>query len=292
MARIGLGGAGSVAAGMRDDATDALRGQARRHGPWLVRFARAGYAAKGIVYLVIGSLAVLAAVGAGGGTTDARGALRVIGERGPGPWLLALMGVGLVGFALWSLVAAALDAEDRGSDAKGVAMRLGRAVRGLFYGALGIEALRIVTHRATGGGDGAAHWSARLLAMPWGRWLVVLAGAGVIGYALYQLWRGAHKNLRKHLRLGDDAATVGPWVVRLARFGIVARGVVFLLMGWFLVRAGLERDAGRAGGMDESLATMAAHAYGPALLAIVAVGLVAYGVWELANARYRHIPVA
>lgn len=278
--------------GPGDVAADALRRQARRHSRWLARFARAGFAAKGIVYLVIGSLAVMAATGGGGGTTDARGALHVIGDRGAGRWLLAVMGAGLVGFALWSVIVAALDAEDRGDDARGWALRAGRAIRGLFYGALGLESLRIVLHRGTTGGDGAAHWSARAMAMPWGRWLVVAGGLGVIAYALYQFWRGARKNLRKHLRLGDDAATVGAWVMPLARFGIMARGLVFLLMGWFLVRAGLERDAGRAGGVDESLAAMAASAHGPLLLGVVAVGLVAYGLWELANARYRELPVA
>jgi hypothetical protein len=281
---IGIGGTG-------DQAGDALRGQARRHSRTLARFARAGFAAKGIVYLVIGSLAVMAAAGSGGDTTDARGALHVIGDRGPGRWLLALMGAGLVGFALWSVVVAALDAEDRGSDPKGWALRAGRAVRGLFYGALGLESLRIVLHRATTGGGGAAHWSARAMAMPWGRWLVVAGGLGVMAYALYQFWRGARKNLRKHLRLGGDEAAVGAWVMRLARFGIVARGLVFLFMGWFLVRAGMERDAGRVGGVDASLAAMAAQSYGPILLGVVAVGLIAYGLWELANARYREIPV-
>jgi hypothetical protein len=293
MARIGLSnsGAGPALGSAGDAAAGALEHHARAHGRGLAILARAGYAAKGVIYLVVGSLAVLAATGSGGGTTDTRGALRVIGENGGGRALLLLMGVGLLGFALWSLIAAALDAEDRGRDAKGIALRIGRAVRGLAYGLLGVEALRIVANLSTSSGDGAEHWSARALAMPWGRWLVVAAGLGVIAYAIYQFFRGARKNLRKRLRL-IEAPAVDRWVIKVARFGIIARGVVFLMIGWLLVRAGWNRQPDQAGGIDESLNALAQNSWGPIVLGLVAVGLVAYGIWELVNAKYRHIPVA
>lgn len=269
----------------------AVEGQARRHARGLARLARAGYAAKGIIFLVIGGLALMAAMGSGGGTTDSRGALHFIGTSPLGRALLAAMGVGLLGFALWSVIAQALDAEDRGHEPKGLALRVGKTVTGIAYGALGVEALRTVMRAGTSGGDGARHWSARAMALPWGRWLVVAIGAGVIGYALYQVWKGARKNLRKRLHLmGED--TAHRWVLRVARFGIIARAVVFMIIGWFLVQAGLHRAPGEVGGISDALGALAAQSYGPWLLGVVAVGLMAYGVWELVNARYRDLPVS
>lgn len=265
---------------------------ARPHAGWIVRLARAGYAAKGIVYLVIGSLAVRAAMGTGGGTADSKGALATIAEGTGGQALLLLMGIGLVGYALWALLSAFLDAEDRGDEAKGIALRIGQAGRGLIYGALGIEALAFVANasRSTNG-DGAEHWSARVLALPWGRALLGGAAAGMIAYALYQVWRGARKNLQKRLRLGGQDPDAVRWAVRLARFGIIARGVVFLIIGWFLAQAVWQRDPQEAGGIGESLATIGSQPYGRLLLGVVAAGLIAYGVWQLVNAKFREMHV-
>lgn len=270
------------------EATDVVT---REAAPWIERGARLGYAAKGVVYLVIGALAALAAAGEGGGTTDSRGALRAIDTSGPGHWLLLVVGVGLVGYAVWGLVGSAIDAERRGSDAKGLALRVGLAARGLAYGALGIAAFRLFFTARGSSGDGAEHWTARLLGVPFGRSLTVAAGVAIIGYALYQFWRAAMKNLRKRLHLAEAGPGGAAWVLRLARFGIAARGVVFLVIGWFLVKAGLTRDPSRAGGIADSLDALRAQPYGAIVLGVVAVGLMAFGLWELANARYRDIDV-
>jgi hypothetical protein len=260
--------------------------------PWIVRLARVGYAAKGVVYLVIGALAVMAAMGARGSTTDSRGALSVIGDRPFGRVLLLVIGLGLIGYTLYALIAAAMDAEDRGSDAKGIALRLGMAGRGLLYGGLGVSALLMSSGSGSGGGGGGAdRWTGRLMSAPFGPWLVGGVGIAIAGYALYQFWRAAHKNLRKRLHLAEAGPGAAAWVLRLARFGIAARGVVFLLIGWFLVQAAWQHDASEAGGIADSLATLARQPYGPVLLGVVALGLMAYGVWQLANARYREMRV-
>lgn len=273
-------------------AQDEVAEHARPHAAWIVRLARAGYAAKGIVYLVIGALAVKAAMGSGGATTDSGGALATIGDSGAGRILLLLMAIGLLGYALWAILAAFLDADDRGDDAKGVALRAGQVWRGAVYGLLGVQAFRYFSNAGQqAGGDGAESWSARALALPWGRAIVGAAGAALIAYALYQVWRGVHKNLRKRLRLGGADAGVIDGVVKLARFGIIARGVVFMVMGWFLTRVALQANAEEAAGIGESLATIGSQPYGRVLLGVVAVGVMAYGVWQLANARYREMRV-
>ena len=260
-------------------------------GRWIVRLARLGYLAKGVLYLVIGGLAALAAIGSGGKTTGSHGALAVIGGSALGHALLLVLGAGLIGYALWAVIAAGLDAERRGQDGKGIALRVGLAARGLAYGALGVEALRLFLSSRVSSGNGEVHWTARILAMPFGQWLVGAAGAAIISYALYQFWRAARKNLRKRLHLGDMGAAASVWVLRLARFGIAARGVVFVIIGWFVVQAALRYDPNRAGGVEESLRTLASQPHGLLLLGVVAAGLVAYGVWELVNARYREMRV-
>lgn len=275
-----------------ESAQSEVAAQARPHAVGIVRLARAGYAAKGIVYLVIGGLAVKAALGSGGATTDSGGALSAIADSTAGRFLLLLMAIGLLGYALWAVLSAFLDAEDRGDDAKGVALRAGQVWRGLIYGALGVQAFLFFSRsQQQSSGSGAENWSARALELPWGRALVGAAGAGLIGYALYQLWRGARKNLRKRLRLGGADAHVIDGVVKLARFGIIARGVVFMVMGWFLVRVAMNANADDAAGIGESLATLGSQPYGRVLLGVVAAGLMAYGVWQLANARFREMRV-
>ena len=275
-------------------ARDGAAAGTRELAPWLVRLARVGYAAKGVVYVVIGTLAARAALGAGGETTDSRGALRTIGESALGRASLVLIGVGLLGYAAWRLIGAATDAEGHGPGAKGVAARLAETISGLLYGSLGVEALRLVagSGRSAEGGDQAAHWTARVLAVPFGRALVIAAGAALAVYALQQIWRAVTKDPRERLDTGRMSARQATWVARLGRFGVAARGVVFTIVAWFLVRAALQHDPQQAQGIAESLDTIAGQGPGRLLLAAVAIGLVAYGLFQLANARWRRMRVA
>lgn len=258
----------------------------------IVLLARAGYAAKGIVYIVIGALAARVAAGSGGETTDQHGALAAI-RGGPfGTIALAVIGVGLLGYMTWRLVAAATDAEGDGSDPTSIGKRLQYAARGIAYGLLGVSALRAMDNGGRDSGGNAQRtrdWTARLLDLPYGRALVVAAGLGVIGYAGYQVYRAGTDKVKKHLDLAGAGPGRAEWVVRLGRFGIAARAVVFALIGAFLVRAGMHRDSSEAGGIAQSLDAVAGAPYGRIALGAVAMGLVAYGMYQLATARYRRI---
>jgi hypothetical protein len=253
---------------------------------------RAGYAAKGIVYVVIGALAARAAIGtAGGATTDSRGALSVIQDGPMGTIALVAIGIGLLGYMTWRLVAAVTDAEGKGDEPTKLAVRAAQAARGIAYGVLGVTALRMI------GGDGGAgvqgqatrDWTARLLGMPFGRALVVGVGLGVLGYAVYQVYRAFSDKATKHLDLYEAGHTQAKWIVRLGRFGIAARAVVFAMIGVFLVRAGMQADSGEAGGIAQSLQALGAADYGRLVLGAVSFGLIAYGIYQLATARYRRM---
>jgi hypothetical protein len=251
---------------------------------------RAGYAAKGIVYVVMGALAAKVALGTGGKTTDTRGAIGVIGDGPMGTIALVAIGVGLVGYMVWRLIAAATDAEGEGDEPTRLVVRGAQAARGIAYGVLGVQALRALGGDDAGSqGTAAQHWTARLLDMPFGRALVVGAGLGVLGYAAYQMYRAFSDKAKKHLDLAEAGPTQATWIVRLGRFGIAARGVVFAMIGVFLLRAGMQKDSGEAGGIAQSLQALGSASYGKLVLGAVAFGLIAYGVYQLATARYRRM---
>jgi hypothetical protein len=279
--------------GIAQDAATGAANTARQLAPWIERLARVGYAAKGVVYVLVGAIAARAALGAGsGGTTDSGGALAAINDAAFGKVALAVIAAGLLGYAAWRVIAAATDAEGKGDDAKGLATRAGGAARGLLYVGLALQAVRLVRGGGQGGqGGGAEDWTARLMAAPFGRWLVAGAALGVIAYALYQLYRAFASKVRKHLDLSRLSAEGQRLVVAVGRFGIGARGVVFLVIGWLLLRAARQADASEASGVGEALRTLERQPYGKWILALVGLGFVSYGVYEFVNARYRRIAV-
>jgi hypothetical protein len=242
-----------------------------------------------VVFVVIGALAAGVAVGTGGRMTDSRGALNVIGDGPMGTLALVAIGVGLLGYMAWRLVAAVTDAEGKGDEPTSLAVRAAQGGRGVAYGVLGIQSLRLLDGGSGSQDSAARHWTARLLDMPFGRALVVGVGLGVLGYAAYQLYRAFSDKAKKHLDLARAGPTAATWIVRLGRFGIAARAVVFAMIGVFLIRAGMREDSGEAGGIAQSLRALGSTDHGRLVLSLVAFGLIAYGIYQLATARYRHM---
>ena len=271
------------------------RAAAREAAPWVEKLARMGYAAKGIVYLIIGGIAARAAFGSGERVQGSQGAMRTILEQPFGKLLLGLVALGLAGYALWRFVQAGLDPEHKGTDAGGAAKRAGYAISGVIHAGLALAALRMVTGRGGGsGGDGgsAVHWTATLMRQPMGRWLVAAVGLGIVGYGLYALYRAYAVKLSKQLDLSRMSPAAREWAVRSGRAGIAARGVVFAIMGFFLLLAALHSNPAEARGLDGALRALQEQAYGPWLLGLVALGLVGYGIYQLVEARYRRIQPA
>jgi uncharacterized protein DUF1206 len=258
--------------------------------PWIERMARIGYTAKGILYITIGYLAAEAAFGPGGRVTDTRGALSAVKSASLGQSLLLLIAAGLLGYAAWRLIEAAFDPERRGTEVKAILLRAGYAGRGVFHAGLGFTAIRLALGYGAGTGGGQApHWTAKAFRVPGGTLLVWLAAAWIGGYGVYQFYRAWSPHMRKHLNLAELPPGLRGWVLGVSRFGIAARGVVFCLIGFFLARAALSHDPAQAGGVRESLSTLAHTGHWP--FAVVAIGLIAYGIFQLVNARYRSIRV-
>jgi uncharacterized membrane protein YidH (DUF202 family) len=258
---------------------------------WLEKLARVGFATKGIVYAIIGILAVQTAVSAGGKTTDSQGALRTIAAQPFGQFLLILVTIGLAAYAIWRLFEAIKDPEGKYKGERGgkrAIARLGYAFSGIAYGALAVQAARLVTKTGgSGGGNSEADWTARLLQQPFGQWLVGVVGALIIGMGFYMFYKAYKVKFRRELDLHELNPQQETWAVRISRLGIAARGVVFSLIGFFLIQAARKFDPNQAKGIDGALQSLAQQPYGKFLLGIVALGLIAYGIYLWIQARYR-----
>lgn len=252
--------------------------------------ARLGYGARGTVYCIVGGLALLAALGAGGAAGDSKSALRFVLEGPFGAVLVGFLALGLFGFALWRLVEGVTDADQRGSGGKALVVRAAHVASGITYAGLAVTAgsLAFGLGRASAGGDGVRDGTAWLLNQPFGPWLVgsaglIVVGAG-IGYGV-KAWKG---DVAERLSLPAGA---GRWARPLGRFGYAARGLVFLLIGGFVLTAAWTQASSDAKGLSGAFEALREQPFGWVLLAIVAVGHLAFGAFGLIQARYRRIDV-
>ncbi|MDJ0590468.1 MAG: DUF1206 domain-containing protein [Pleurocapsa sp. MO_226.B13] len=254
-------------------------------------FARFGYAAKGFVYGAIGILALLAAFTTGGKTTDTSGALQAISNQPFGQILLALIAFGLVGYVIWRLIQGVNDPGNKGTDAKGILTRLGYVMSGIAYVGVAINAglLAIGSSNGGSGGNSRQDWTAMVMQQPFGRWLVGLAGAVIVGIGFWRIYRAYKIKFRKKLNLSELKYQQEDWLVNISRFGIAARGVVFIMIGFFVLQAAKNYNPQEVKGLDGALLTLAQQPFGKVLLSLMALGLVAYAVYLLLQARYRRI---
>lgn len=254
-------------------------------------FARFGYAAKGFVYAAIGILALLAAFSIGGEATDTTGALQAISRQPFGKILLGLIAIGLVGYVIWRLIQAINDPADKGTDAKGIFTRLGYLLSGLAYIGVAINAGLLALSSSNGGSSGNSKqdWTAMVMEQPFGRWLVGIGGALVIGIGLWRIYRAYKIKFRKKLNLSELNSKQQNWLVNISRFGIAARGVVFMMIGFFILQAAKNYDPQKVKGLDGALLTLTQQPFGKVLLALMALGLISYAVYLFLQARYRQI---
>ena len=251
--------------------------------------ARAGLIARGVVYGIIGILALKLALGDGGDTTNQQGALQTIAQGPFGKVLLALMAVGLLGYAAWRLIRAALGHGPEASD--DTKDRIAGVVSGIAYAALCVTAVQILVGSGSSGGpsnnpDGT---TGGVLDWPAGQVLVVIAGLAFIGVALDQARKGVKKEFLEDSKTEQMSSEVRKAFTAVGVTGHVARAVVFALVGWFLIRAAVEYDPDKAVGLDGALAELGQAAYGPILLGIVAAGLICFAAYSVMDARYRKV---
>ena len=245
---------------------------------------RIGLASRGVVYCVLALVAVQVAFGKRDAEIDRQGALRAVADQPFGKALLVVLALGFAGYALWRFAEATIGSHE-------LPKRLLHIGRGLLYLSFMVTTVRLLTGGTSGGGSDrqAKTWSARLLAHSGGRPLVVAIGLGLVVGGGVLCWRGAHKTFEKHLRVSAMSPRQRRWLPWLGTAGHTARGVVLALIGVFLVRAAVRFDPHQAVGVDGALHQLAARSYGPLALCLVALGLLAYGLFSFVEARWRKV---
>ena len=249
------------------------------------KLGRAGLVAKGIPYLVIGFLALeVAFPGKHGKEADRTGALRAVANHPYGKVALVALAIGFGAYALWRFAQAFLDRDGEGGDASGLAKRAAFLARGLLYVGFAYTTVEVLS--GSGGSSNQKQQTRSAFDLPLGRELVFAAGAGFLVAGGWNWYRGVSRNFMKDMQVSGDAKRV---VTPIGVVGHVARGIVWAIVGWFLVKAAWEYDSKKAVGLDGALAKLGHSAYGPFVLGVVAAGLFAYGLFCFTQARYRDV---
>ncbi len=257
-----------------DSATDAVREVADH--PVVERGARLGYAASGVVHLLIAWLGVQLVTGTGAANADQSGALALLAGSAGGTALLGAMTAGFALLGLWHATEALLR--------KQTGTRLKAAGKFLLYAALAWSAAAFLRGAGTSSEQQSVDVTARLMEQPWGRALVALVGLAVVGGGAYHVVTGWRRGFLK-----DLSEHPGPWAVRAGRFGYIAKGIALALVGMLFLTAAVTQRASEATGLDGALHRLLQLPYGSILLAVVVAGFAAFGVYCFARARYAKV---
>lgn len=256
---------------------------------WIERLARFGYAAKGIVYVLVGILAFQAAFNWGGKVTGSKGAFQTIAAQPFGGILLFLVAFGLLGYVIWRFVQAVYDPEHNDEGFGAWARRLSYVASGIVYGSLAFFAFKIVFTSTSSSGGSSNQKTATLLAQPFGQWLVGTVGVAIVAYGFYCFYRAITTKFRSKLKLFQMSIETEKWTTRIARFGLSAKGIVSVITGYFFIQAAKSSDPSQAKTTEGALQSIQQQPYGAWLMGIVALGLFAYGIHLMVQARYRRI---
>jgi hypothetical protein len=246
--------------------------------------ARTGLAARAFVYLVIGWLAIQIALGHGGHEADQRGAFADIKQHSLGIVLLWAIAFGFAAYALWRMTEAVFGTA---ADGKKVGPRLKSAARGVVYAVLSASTFSFIagTSRQSQAQQQAT-FTARTMKHTGGRFLVAVVGAAVVIVGLAMIYEGATRKFERQLNLSQVVTKTRSVIIAMGIVGTVARGVVFAITGALVIEAAASYDAQKSTGLDGALRTLADRPYGPWLLGVIALGLIVFGLFGLAEARW------
>ncbi len=246
--------------------------------PNFLLLTRVGFAARGLLYLIIGYLALKL-----GQAEDAGGALEYISREAGGP-VLGALALGFVAYGVWRVADAIFDTQNKGNEAKGIAGRTAGALSGLIHLGLAFTAVKLASGGGSGGNssDSAESGAATAMGLPGGELLLYLAAAILAAAGIAQLVIAAKRDFCKHLAAEAKRKL---WVIAAGVGGHAARGVIFLSAAWLLFGAARRDDAEEAGAVGDALLNLP-----DALQAAVAAGLCLFGIYSLIEARYRIIP--
>lgn len=255
--------------------------------PLLELMERLGYAVRGALYSVMGLLALGIALGVGAGqATDLSGSLVFLISNPLGKLVLVVVIVGLTAYSLWGFTRAIYDPLHRGKGAGGYAARLGFISSAVSYAAIVFFALQLLLGSGGPSGEGTRKTITSVLTHPGGGLVTVIIGLVIIGIGLGQFLEAYRATFKEDLKAAEMTASERENAIRLGRFGMFARGVIFLVIGWFVVQAGIHHDPAQVQGFGGAFLFLLGQPFGRVILGIVALGLVALGLHSFACARW------
>ena len=255
--------------------------------PMLELLERLGYLVRGALYAVMGLLALgIALKVTGGQTTDLSGSLVFLISNPLGKLVLVVVAVGLTAYSLWGFTRAIYDPLHRGKGAGGYLARLGFVTSAVSYAAIVFFAVQILLGSGGASADSTRKTIATILTHPGGGWLTAIIGLVAIGVGLGQFLEAYRATFKEDLKGAEMTASERDIAIGLGRFGMFARGVIFLVIGWFLVQAGLHHDAGQVQGFGGAFLFLLGQPFGRVVLGIIALGFVALGLHSFACARW------
>ncbi len=250
--------------------------------------ARCGYIAKGVVFLIIGVLAFLAAADLGGNNVGTKEAITHLATQPFGGFMLGLLSLGLLAYAVWRLLQALIDTEDLGIGLRAIAARLGFLISSGIYISLSLYSFNLLRNAATGN-TSTTDRTAELMSHPGGIYLVFAVGVAFAGIGVRQIWRAITRSYLDNWHMIEMSATQRRLAEAATRWGLSARGVVFMIIGGLLCLAAVRTDPSKAEGLAGALNMLARQPFGPWLLGAVALGLIAYAIYCFVNARFRDV---
>jgi len=273
---------------MRSTTIPRTRHRARRAtgSPAAHALARAGLTARGIIYVLIGWVAVLVALGHGTHEADQQGALQLLAGKPYGSVSLWLLGIGFAAYALWRLSEAAYGVPGTGN---GAGPRLKSLARAVVYAGLAYLTFEVLSGRRGSQARQQQDVTARAMQHPGGRWLVGIIGLAIVLIGLVMISEGLRRKFMKYLRTSQMGPRTRRAVRILGTVGTVARGLVVALAGILVIDAAMTHSPAKSRGIDQALLTLRNEPFGPVLLGLAALGLIVFGVYGLCEARWRRV---
>ena len=254
--------------------------------PWINTIARIGLTAKGIVYSLIGILAFMAAfeiAGQRNEESDRSGVFELVKDWPAGKPILALIALGLICYAIWRGVQTFAN---YGTEEKKWTQKIRYLFSGITYLSIALSAISLLLYNSSDSGDQNQYWAAELMSKPFGEWLLGLGALVVAAIGIYQVWYGLSEKYRKHVQGMRLHSSVSAYLLRSGKIGYVARGVVWLIISFLLLRSTLHTNAKEAGGTGKAFQFIESSTYGSFILGALGLGLLAYGIFNFIRARY------